>query len=219
MKRVLKIAIRCGIILILVVLLIDFFVIISTQNQILKTNDEKNIEDIDCILILGAGVWGNRPSPMLEDRLEEGIKLYQEGISEKLLMTGDHGSAEYDEVNTMKDYALSKGIPSEDVFMDHAGFSTYESIYRAKAIFKAKKVIIITQKYHLYRALYIANCLGLDAYGVASNPREYAGQTFRELREVLARNNDFLKCIVKPKPTYLGDTISLKGNGNVTNDR
>ena len=103
--------------------------------------------------------------------------------------------------------------------MDHAGFSTYESIYRAKEIFKAKKVVIVTQKYHLYRALYIANQLGLEAYGVGSDPRKYVGATYRELREILARDKDFIKCIFKPEPTYLGETISVSGNGNATNDK
>ena len=102
--------------------------------------------------------------------------------------------------------------------MDHAGFSTYESIYRAKEIFNVKKIIIVTQKYHLYRALYIANQLGIEAYGVGSDPRQYVGATYREAREILARDKDFVKCIFKPKPTYLGETIPVSGNGDITND-
>ena len=133
-------------------------------------------------------------------------------------MSGDHGREEYDEVNIMKKYAIENGVPSENIFMDHAGFSTYESIYRAKDIFKAKKVVIVTQKYHLYRALYIANQLGLEAYGVGADPRQYVGATYRELREIIARNKDFIKCILKPEPTYLGDTIPVSGNGDITND-
>jgi len=133
-------------------------------------------------------------------------------------MSGDHGRKEYDEVNIMKKYAIEKGIPSENIFMDHAGFSTYESIYRVKNIFEAKKVVIVTQKYHLYRALYIANQLGLEAYGVGADPRRYVGTTYREIREILARDKDFFKCIFKPEPTYLGDTIPVNGNGDITND-
>ena len=119
----------------------------------------------------------------------------------------------------MKQYAIDKGIPSEDIFMDHAGFSTYESIYRAKEIFKAKNIIIVTQKYHLYRALYIAKKLDINAYGISSDPRKYRGQTYREVREILARNKDFINCIIKPKPTYLGEAIPVSGNGNLTNDK
>jgi len=133
-------------------------------------------------------------------------------------MSGDHGTVEYDEVNAMKQYAIEKGIDSEEIFMDHAGFSTYESIYRAKEIFGAERVVIITQEYHLYRALYIADALGLEAYGVASDQRTYSGQTMRDVREILARNKDFLTSLFKPKPTYLGETISLDGSGDVTND-
>ena len=173
---------------------------------------------MDCILILGAGVRNNAPSPMLEDRLQKGIELYNKNISNKIIMSGDHGREEYDEVNIMKDFAIDKGVKSEDIFMDHAGFSTYESIYRAKEIFEAKKIIIVTQSYHLYRALYIANSLGIEAYGVSADLRTYTNQLSREIREIVARDKDFIKCIYKPKPTYLGDTIPVSGNGDITND-
>ena len=171
------------------------------------------------IIVLGAGVWENKPSPMLEDRLLEAIKLYNNNVSSKIIMSGDHGSKDYDEVNIMKDFAIQKGVLSENIFMDHAGFSSYESVYRAKEIFKADKIVIVTQEYHLHRALYIANQLGIEAYGVNSDPRKYAGQSYRELREILARNKDFVKCIFKPEPTYLGETIPVNGNGDITNDK
>ena len=131
---------------------------------------------------------------------------------------GDHGREDYDEVGAMKDYAIENGVPSENVFMDHAGFSTYETVYRAKEIFEADKVIIVTQEYHLYRALYIAEQLGVDAYGVSSDLNTYAGQSMRDAREVLARCKDWLMCIFKPEPTYLGEAIPVSGNGDVTND-
>lgn len=156
---------------------------------------------------------------MLEDRLLEGINLYKNNVSSKIIMSGDHGREDYDEVNLMKNYAIEKGIPSEDIFMDHAGFSTYETMYRAKEIFKAKKVVIVTQNYHMYRALYDAKKLGLDTYGVCSDPRQYVGATYREIREILARDKDFVKCIFKPKPTYLGDEVPVSGNGDITNDK
>ena len=153
MKKLLKYGIIVIIIIALIVLGINLYVRISTNKQIIKENDYTELSDVDCIIILGAGIWGDKPSPMLEDRLSEGIKLYQNGASDKIIMSGDHGRKEYDEVSIMKNYAIEKGIPSENIFMDHAGFSTYESIYRAKDIFEAKKVVIVTQKYHLYRAL------------------------------------------------------------------
>jgi len=175
--------------------------------------------DADCILILGCGVReSGEPSLMLRDRLDMGLALYELGAAPKLLMSGDHGQETYDEVNAMKNYAMERGIPSDDIFMDHAGFSTYESMYRAKEVFKAEKVIIVSQKYHLYRAIYDARALGLDACGVAAEDIAYLGQTVREMREHLARTKDVFYCIFKPKPTFLGEPIPVWGSGDVTND-
>lgn len=222
MKKVIKnmLIVLCVIICIIaiVTIVINLYMYNTTKKQIIS-EDFQNLQDVDCILVLGAGVWGDKPSPMLEDRLLQGIELYKDGKSNKIIMSGDHSKKEYDEVNIMKDFAIEQGVDTQDIFMDHAGFSTYESIYRAKYIFKAKKIIIVTQKYHLYRALYIANSFGLEAYGVPSNPREYAGQFAREIREILAREKDFINCIIKPEPTFLGDTIPVSGNGDTTNDK
>ena len=102
--------------------------------------------------------------------------------------------------------------------MDHAGFSTYESMYRAKEVFCARRVVIVTQKYHLYRAIYVARALGLEAYGVAAAGDDYGGQLYRDIREVLARNKDFFTSIFKPQPEYLGKAIPVSGNGDITND-
>lgn len=204
-------------ILIISILCINFYIKLKTKKKII-VNTEEIPNDIDCILVLGAGIWGDKPSPMLEDRLLQGIELYNNGVAPKIIMSGDHGKEEYDEVNVMKNFAIEKGVNSEDIFMDHAGFSTYESIYRAKEIFKAKKIVVVTQKYHIYRALYIADSLGIEAYGVSSDPREYVGQITREIREILARNKDFVKCIFKPEPTFLGESIPVSGNGDATND-
>ena len=203
----------------LIVLGINFHVKASTKNQIIENGDYSNLKDIDCIIILGAGIWGDSPSPMLQDRLLQGIELYKSNVSSKIIMSGDHGREEYDEVNVMKKYAIDHGVPSEDIFMDHAGFSSYESIYRAKEIFGAKRIVIVTQKYHLYRALHIANSLGLEAYGVGADPRQYVGAMYREIREILARNKDYVKCLFKPEPTYLGESIPVSGSGDITNDK
>lgn len=219
MKKIIIGIITLVVVGIILVFGVDLYVRMSTQNQILTEEEYQNLEDVDCIIVLGAGIWGDGPSPMLEDRLLEGINLYEKNISSKIIMSGDHGRDNYDEVNIMKKFAIEKGVPSEDIFMDHAGFSTYDSIYRAKKIFEAKKIVIVTQKYHLYRALYIANTLGLEAYGVPSNPRTYSGQFARDIREILARDKDFIKCLLKPNPTYLGESIPVSGDGNVTNDK
>ena len=190
----------------------------AAGGNIITQDEALSLNDVDCIIVLGCQVKENgKPSDMLSDRLKRGIELYSEGAAPKILMSGDHGRKAYDEVNTMKQVALSEGIPSEDIFMDHAGFSTYESMYRAKEIFGADKIIIVTQEYHLYRALYIAEKLGIEAYGVGSDYRTYRGQEYREAREILARCKDFVKVIYKPEPTFLGEKIPVSGDGNLTN--
>jgi vancomycin permeability regulator SanA len=183
--------------------------------------EEKNAADLnaECILVLGAGLKADgTPNYMLKDRLDKGIELYKSGAAPKLLLSGDNGQEEYDEVNAMKKYALDAGVPAEDIFMDHAGFSTYESVYRARGIFLVHKAIIITQKYHQYRALYAARELGIEAYGVSCDTREYAGQSYRNVREILARTKDFMKLIIKPEPTYLGVSIPISGSGLSSHD-
>ena len=198
---------------------INGIVIGTAAGRILSPEEAAQLTDVDCILVLGCLVNnGGVPSDMLHDRLRQAVELYHLGAAPKLLMSGDHGRENYDEVDAMKTYAVGEGIASEDVFMDHAGFSTYESMYRAKEVFGAKKVIIVTQEYHLYRAVYIARSLGLDAYGVTSDYNRYLGQFRRDVREVLARVKDFGTSIFKPEPTYLGETIPIWGDGNLTND-
>lgn len=220
---------------ILIIVLVIFIILISTGfaiamgiNSYVKGIGEKYIilpeqaaelKDVDCILVLGCKVKDNGdPSDMLADRIRRGIELYESGAAPKIIMSGDHGQADYDEVNTMKQIAVDNGVPSIDVFMDHAGFSTYESIYRAKEIFGVEKMIIVTQDYHLYRALYIAESFGIEAYGVNADYREYWGQSKRDAREILARFKDFATVTLKPEPTYLGETIDISGDGNLTND-
>jgi len=156
---------------------------------------------------------------MHEDRCRRGVALYRGGAAPALLMSGDHGQWEYDEVTCMKQYAVDHGVPSSAVFMDHAGFSTYDSMYRARDVFGAKKVIIVTQRYHLFRALYIARQLGLEAYGVSCDYRPYATQTKNSLREFAARCKAFVMCVFQPAPRYLGRPIPLTLDGDVTNDR
>lgn len=208
-----------GLAMIAVVFGINAYVVKSVEDRIITEQAAAEILDVDCILVLGAGVRNGAPSAMLRDRIDGGVELYLAGASPKIIMSGDHGRKDYDEVNVMKDEAIAAGVPSADVFMDHAGFSTYESMYRAKEIFGADKIIIVTQQYHLYRSIYIAEQLGIEAYGVSADPRRYRGAVYRELREVLARNKDVVKCIFKPEPTYLGEAIPVNGDGNLTNDK
>ena len=208
-----------GLALLVLLLAVNFYVRGSTKGRLLTPEQAAAAGDFDCILVLGCQVRDDgSPSLMLRDRLDRGLELYAAGAAPKLLMSGDHGQTEYDEVNTMKAYAVARGADEHDVFMDHAGFSTYESLYRARDVFQAKRVLIVTQEYHLYRALYIARALGLDAWGVSAEGGNYRGQFNRELREIAARIKDAVKCVFQPEPTFLGDAIPVSGDGDATND-
>ncbi len=197
----------------------NYYVKASVENRVLGQDGYEGVSGMDCILVLGCGLRPDgEPTQMLKDRLEAGIALYQAGAAPKLLMSGDHGRVQYDEVNRMKQYALERGVPSKDIFMDHAGFSTYESMYRARDVFQVKKAIVVTQEYHLYRALYDGKQLGLELWGYPARKVRYGGQRRRDLREIVARNKDILYCMLQPKPTYLGEAIPVSGDGDLTND-
>ena len=195
--------------------------VVSFSSQYILTPEEFEAQNVDCVMVLGAGVWGDSPSHMLEERLNRGIEVYNSPATNRLLMSGDHGRTDYDEVNVMKSFAMQSGAVSEEVFMDHAGFSTYESMYRARDVFDVKSLIIVTQEYHLYRAIYDARKLGLEAYGVAADGQYNYGldmRLYNNLRESLARCKDVIWCIAQPEPTYLGEVIPISASGNLTND-
>lgn len=219
-KTIAIIALTLAVVMVVSVFCVNAYVKGSTKDMIVTSEEASKLSDVSCIVVLGCQVWDDgTPSAILNDRLSRAIELYKLGAAPKIIMSGDHGRIEYDEVNAMKQFAIDKGVPSEDIFMDHAGFSTYETMYRAKEIFDADKIIVVTQQYHLHRALYIADKLGMEAYGVSSDYATYSGQNMRDLREVLARNKDFYKVIFKPEPTFLGDVIPVSGNGDITNDK
>lgn len=144
MKKIIIIILSLILLSIVGILTVNFYVVLSTKSRIISIDEAKDLTDVDCILVLGAGVYGNKPRPMLEDRILTGIELYNNGVAKKIIMSGDHGQEDYDEVNVMKSYAIDEGINSSDIFMDHAGFSTYDSIYRLKEIFEVDKVVIVT---------------------------------------------------------------------------
>ena len=201
MKKIFKYILIVLIVIILVPVIINFYVILSTKNRIVS-GDSELLTDIDYMVILGAGIRRGKPSPMLEDRLKTGISLYNNDTSNKILITGDHMNDDYDEVTVMKNYLLEHGIPEEDIITDNYGISTYDSIYRVKNVYKSNKVVIVSQRYHLYRALFLSDNLDLESYGVEADLRYYYGQWYREIREILARNKDFIKGIIKPKAVY-----------------
>ena len=172
---------------------------------------------VDCIIVPGARVYEDGTlCSVLQDRMETAISLYRAGVSDRLLLSGDHGTAAYDEVTAMKAYAMEQGVREQDIFLDHAGFSTYETMYRATTIFGVKSCVVVTQGYHLYRAVYLADKMDMNTYGVKADRGVYQRIRYFQAREVLARVKDVAFTVFKPKPTYLGDSVSLAGDGRVT---
>lgn len=190
----------------------------QTGKQMLATLE--TAPESDAILVLGAYVQPDgQVSEMLRDRLEMGYALYAAGKAPKIIVSGDHGTVEYDEVNAMRAYLQEKGVPREDIFMDHAGFDTYDSLYRAKEVFLADKVIVVSQEYHVLRALYIAKNIGLEAAGVGADTYVYGGMEYYRMREYPARVKAFLQAqVFRPEPKYLGEPIPVWGDGIVTSD-
>lgn len=176
----------------LILLAINLTVVLGTRADIRNPDKE---EDYLYALILGAKVHeGGILSDMLRDRMDAGIALYQEGSVQKLLLSGDN-SGKWGEVTAMKEYAMQNGVPEADIIMDEEGFSTYESLSRAKQVYGIEKLVIVTQKYHLYRALYIAKHMDITAVGCDAALHSYGGQLYREIREILARIKDFGLCL------------------------
>lgn len=219
-KRLLKYILLAVAVVFAFVVVTNAVVWMSTKNKIRAAENVQMDASCDCIIVLGCGVWGETPTPLLSDRLDTAIALYKAGVAPKLLMSGDHGRKDYNEVSVMRNYAIDEGVPSEDIFMDHAGFSTYETMVRAHDIFGVKKAIVVTQKYHIFRSLYDAAAFGIEVSGVSATGHSFASslQLMWNVREMLARTKDFIWCIVKPNPTYRGAQIDISGNGEVTLD-
>lgn len=192
---------------------------ITEHKETLLPEEAEVLKEIkaDCIMVLGAGIRDDEtPTPMLKDRLDTGILLYELGIAPKLLLTGDNGQVGHNEIHVMLNYVKKAGVPEEDIFCDHAGFSTYDSMYRAQSIFGVSSLVVVTQTYHEYRSLYVGEKLGMTVKGVSADQMKYSGQAMREIREVLARVKDFFKVLSRPESQLGGDAIPINGNGLIT---
>ena len=201
---------------------VNYIVVKSANKYIVNTAEETKDKAAQAIIVLGSYVHPDgTPSGILKDRLDTAIKVFNQNQNLKILVSGDHGRTNYDEVNVMREYLENKGVPTSQIFMDHAGFSTYETMYRAKEIFEIDKAIVVTQDYHLKRAVYLARKKGIEAYGVKADIYTYPGIKRFTAREVLARIKDFAFAnILKPKPTYLGEKIPIMtSDSSLTHDR
>ena len=200
MRKNLMISAVCAAVVILSVILAVFILSLSikakSSPRLISDEIAVELDDIDHIIILGAGLKKDgSPSDMLADRLTVGAELLKSFPNAKIILTGDDNGEDYNEVASMKKFLMSMGIDENNLIEDGRGYSTYESIYRAANVYGADKVIIVTQEYHLYRALYISERMGLDAVGVSADTRKYLGQGFRNAREHLARVKDFFMTI------------------------
>lgn len=189
------------------IILINLYILASSQKYIFSVTD---VPTSTAGLILGAAVYKNgQLSDMLRDRALTAIELYKIGKIQKILVSGDNTTKDYDEVSAVRKFLLTKNIPSEDIFLDYAGIDTYDSVYRAKAIFEADSIIITTQNFHLPRALFLANALGLKAYGISSDLETYRGIRYNYLREWPARIKAFGNILFQAKPKFLGEKIPI----------
>ncbi|MBC8059486.1 MAG: YdcF family protein [Clostridiaceae bacterium] len=195
--------------------------VMSKAKKYIISKDSK-VPKAQALIILGAFVSPQgQVSDILKDRLDTALEILKNNKELKIIVTGDHGNTNYDEVNTMRIYLENKGIDPERIYMDHAGFSTYDSIYRAKAIFDVKSAIIVTQAYHLDRAIYLARQKGIETYGVAADKHKYRAIIKYEARERLAIFKDFFYAnVLKPKPKFLGDKIPImSSDSSLTRDK
>lgn len=202
----------------LIIILIVFEINILILDYSDRIKDFNSLEKSQTALVLGAKVYSNYISDIFKDRIDTAIELYKGNKVDKILISGDHGTREYDEVNIAKEYLLEHNVREEDIFLDHAGFDTYDSIYRARDVFNVKNMIIVSQDFHLKRALYIADKLNINAQGFSADIHQYTKQRKNELREILARVKAFLDVSFNVFPKFLGPVININGDGRQTWD-
>lgn len=216
MKKYFKIALYLAITGLVVIISINYYVTSSTKTKIYYS--AKKFPKNDVGIIFGAGINGDQPSKYLKDRLDAGILLWKTKRINKILLSGDNGREEYDELTVMKNYCYSHGVDTTKIFIDYAGFDTYSTMYRAKHIFKIKRATLISQKYHLNRAIYIGNKLGIKSVGFSANKGEYLGYNYVQFREWLSRSKSFYDVLRNREPHFLGGEININGMSNYSKD-
>ena len=195
--------------LFLIVVVVNAGVYLSSRSHIFK--EITDVPVAETVLIPGAAAGGGELSPIFLDRINLAVRLYEAQQVSKILVSGDNSTLEYNEVNPVRLYLLEKGIPDEDIFLDHAGFDTYSSMYRARGVFGVTSVLIATQSFHLPRAVFIARALGLDAHGVRADRGHVFFRNY--IREIFANVKSVLDLVLDRQPKYLGDPIPITGDG------
>ena len=191
----------------LVLFLPVFMRMIETFNLYTLPGD---VPHADAIMILGASVVHGDPSPILAERAGTAIALYKAGASKKILVSGDDGENNYDEVTPVLNYLLAHGVARSDIYLDHAGFDTYSSMYRARQVFGARSLLIPTQDFHVPRAVFVARMLGIKASGVTANGGKFSDY----IREIPATWKALLDLLAGREPKYLGAPVPLAGWSN-----
>ncbi len=211
--KIKKIALSLLTVIIAVVIILyalSYYINIRTEDEIYSSIDE--VPEAYTVIVLGASVKSNgNLSTMLEDRVKSALQLYRAGKVERFLLSGDNGTKEYNEPKAMKEYLLERDIPEDHIYLDYAGFDTYDSMYRAKEVFGVEKAIIVTQGFHLPRAVFIAKNLGLDYKGYIGDKHIYEREETNQRRELLANVKAYLELIFHKEPTYLGSKIPING--------
>jgi SanA protein len=216
-KKYKKIIFGFIVLIIIIIALINIYVNSKSKRYIYTRIEE--VPACYTAIVLGALVSNTGyPSKFLKDRMDVAIELYTGKKIKRFLLSGDHGRKNYDEVNSMKNYLLEKGINTEDIFLDHAGFDTYSTIVRAKEVFGVEKAIIVTQEFHLSRAVYIARSKGIEAYGIKADRQDYYSLVRLKIRETIAKVKAFSEVMINKKPRFLGNKIPITGDSKLSYD-
>lgn len=194
-----------------------YFYVKSTTKAFIYIS-AKEIPKHEVGIIFGAGINGDQPSTYLQDRLDAGILLYKTKKIDKILLSGDNGRDEYDELTVMKKYCFDNGVDTTKIFVDYAGFDTYSTMYRAREIFKVDQAILITQEYHLNRAIYLGNQLGVKSIGFSANKMLYGNYSYVRFREFFSIFKSVLDVKRKREPRFLGTTIDIKEHSNFSKE-
>lgn len=201
---------------IIAVLSVNFYVKKETNSLIYKS-DEK-IPSTNVGIIFGAGINGDKPSKYLKDRLDAGIRLYNSKRINKILLSGDNGSDEHDELTVMKTYCYEHGVDTTKIYIDYAGFDTYSTMSRAKTIFKVDNAILVSQQYHLNRAIYIGKNLGIKAVGYSANNGNYKGYNYVRFREYFSIFKSVIDVLRNREPHFSGTEININGHSNYSKE-
>jgi len=197
--------------------LINLWVLASTRRRV--HTRLSTVPRAPVAIVFGAAV---RPdgtlSPVTRDRVKAGADLYRSGRVRRLLLSGDHGRGAYDEVYAMRREALRRGVAARDIFLDPAGFSTYDTLARARWVYGVRSAVLVSQRFHLPRALMIARLLGIRAVGLAADRRPTRSECRMAARESAARVKDFVKAGLRVPPVRLGPAVALRGDGRITLD-